>query len=428
MPRETSILEAMKKSKSESSKSEPESKVTTTLLMKDNNYHHHENSAAAAAAAVALSKASPKLTPKLTPTSAKSSREQAYSILMDEDAADGFHAHLVVPDVLDKAPSEKLPITFGDCNSIVMGNLLVPEELRYKPVIDLSRCDPKKFYTLIFTDPDCPNRSMPAEREHLHWLVVNITDNNVSKGEEIAPYKPPLPNLGSGLHRYVFILLEQTRPIIIATEAEKAAMAKAREAEAAAVIAAAAAVATKNNRLHRYVFILLEQTRPIIIATEAEKAAMAKAREAEAAAIMAAAAAVATKNNRVTSAINKAHQKGQTNSLPTTGKNSPAASDKSSINPLIPVQLKRNSFDDNENLLVDRIQFSTKGFMKKYAIIGVVAANFFQTEYNEYVGKQLEAQRQDHSIEKKKEIVKEISKIDEKKTLESLKSLKVGKI
>uniref|UniRef100_A0AC35FFI9 Phosphatidylethanolamine-binding protein n=1 Tax=Panagrolaimus sp. PS1159 TaxID=55785 RepID=A0AC35FFI9_9BILA len=241
MVRETSVLEAMKKSKSE-----PESKVPittttttttatiTTRTATPQNYSQHDSSHHSRS-------------PKLTPASAKSSREQAYSILMDDDAADGFHAHLVVPDVLDKAPADKLPITFGDSVSIVMGNLLVPEELRYKPVIDLSRYDPKKFYTLIFTDPDCPNRSMPTEREHLHWLVVNITDNTVSKGEEIVPYKAPLPNLGSGLHRYVFILLEQTRPIIIATEAEKAAMTKAREAEAAAIITAAAAAATKNR-------------------------------------------------------------------------------------------------------------------------------------------------------------------------------------
>uniref|UniRef100_A0A914Z218 Uncharacterized protein n=1 Tax=Panagrolaimus superbus TaxID=310955 RepID=A0A914Z218_9BILA len=145
MPRETSsILEAMKKSKSES-----ESKITTSM-MNDNN-HHHENNIAAAAISKAASAISKAATPKLAPTSAKSSREQAYSILMDDDAADGFHAHLVVPDVLDKAPTEKLPITFGDSIPIVMGNLLVPEELRYKPVIDLSRCDSKKFYTLIFT-------------------------------------------------------------------------------------------------------------------------------------------------------------------------------------------------------------------------------------------------------------------------------------
>uniref|UniRef100_A0AC35EZR6 Phosphatidylethanolamine-binding protein n=1 Tax=Panagrolaimus sp. PS1159 TaxID=55785 RepID=A0AC35EZR6_9BILA len=372
MVRETSVFEAMKKSKSESESKVPITTTitatitttTTTTATPPQNYSQHDSSHHSRS-------------PKLTSASAKSSREQAYSILMDDDAADGFHAHLVVPDVLDKAPADKLPITFGDSVPIVMGNLLVPEELRYKPVIDLSRCDPKKFYTLIFTDPDCPNRSMPTEREHLHWLVVNITDNTVSKGEEIAPYKAPLPNLGSGLHRYVFILLEQTRPIIIATEAEKAALAKAREAEAAAVITAAAASAATKNR--------------------------------------------------ATSAVKSQH-KGGTNSLPTTGKNSPAASDhKSSINPLIPVQRKRNSFDDNENLLVDRIQFSTKGFMRKYAIIGVAAANFFQTEYNEYVGKQLEAQRRDSSVEKKKEIVKEISKIDEKKTLESLKSLKVSK-
>ena len=204
---------------------------------------------------------------------------------------------------------------------------------------------------------------MPTEREHLHWLVVNITDNNVSKGEEIAPYKSPLPNLGTGnifFHRFRIckVKFHGIFELLIFWEI---------------------------LGLHRYVFILLEQTRPITIATEAEKAALAAARESKLeseAAVAAAAAAPKMQMRAASAAKGGAHQRTTMNTTPVVqatqaGKGSPAASDRAS-NPFIPDQMKRNSFDDNENLLVDRIQFSTKGFMRKYAIIGVAAANFFQ--------------------------------------------------
>ena len=64
---------------------------------------------------------------RLTPM--KSSREVTYSILSEDESVDGFNAHLVVPDVLEKSPPEKLPVTYGDGNSIEMGNLLIPEDV-----------------------------------------------------------------------------------------------------------------------------------------------------------------------------------------------------------------------------------------------------------------------------------------------------------
>ena len=119
MTRETATLEAMKKSKSES-----ETKVThsgSPLI------HHNSTTTSNYSTTSTTSKA-----PKISPSSAKSSREQVYSILSDEDGGDGFHAHLVVPDVLDKAPTEKLPVSFGDSAPIVMGNLLVPEDVSFE--------------------------------------------------------------------------------------------------------------------------------------------------------------------------------------------------------------------------------------------------------------------------------------------------------
>ncbi|KAE9554365.1 hypothetical protein FO519_002424 [Halicephalobus sp. NKZ332] len=315
----------------------------------------------------------PNLTPskgeedeKLTPK--KSSREVVYSILGEDD---GFHAHLVVPDVLERAPPEQLPVAYGDGNSIEMGNLLTPEDLRYKPVIDLEKTDPGRFYCLVMTDPDVPNRAMPTERELLHWLVVNITDRNIAKGEEIVPYKPPLPNMGSGLHRYVFVLLEQTRPITIATEAEKAA--------------------------------LLEKSL---------KSKLQKTSE--------------SKDPKKSSTFLDLETKSKSTVRPSSSTKTSSGSNGTKVK------------DEKEKLLgsstsekiplIECVKFSTKEFTKKYAISGVFAANFLQTEYNEYVGRQLEAEKKGLLEEEKKlEKVKQVMKIDEKKTIDSIKNLKIKK-
>eukprot|EP01132_Coremiostelium_polycephalum_P003294 gene3294-4126_t len=70
--------------------------------------------------------------------------------------------------------------------------------------------DPKEFYTIIFSDPDVPSRTVHIASEYLHSLIYNIPGNDTSKGQVFAPYLGPGPGLGSGIHRYSFILCKQT--------------------------------------------------------------------------------------------------------------------------------------------------------------------------------------------------------------------------
>ncbi|KAH7722088.1 phosphatidylethanolamine-binding protein F40A3.3-like protein [Aphelenchoides avenae] len=125
-----------------------------------------------------------------------------------------FAAHLVVPDVVDRPPLYRLPVKYAHSSDIEIGTTLeMAEEFGNPPRVDMKSMDEDKHYTLIMTDPDVPNRTQPTDREFLHWMVINISRNNVDKGDEIVPYVPPLPQRGSGLHRYVFLLLEQSTPL-----------------------------------------------------------------------------------------------------------------------------------------------------------------------------------------------------------------------
>ncbi len=69
--------------------------------------------------------------------------------------------------------------------------------------------EPNSYYTLIMTDPDAPSRAEPTYREWNHWLVVNIPGDKLSEGEIRSEYVGAGPPQGTGLHRYVFLVLKQ---------------------------------------------------------------------------------------------------------------------------------------------------------------------------------------------------------------------------
>lgn len=69
---------------------------------------------------------------------------------------------------------------------------------------------------IFFPDPDIPVRGY--NREWQHWLVGNIPEDKVAKGEVLTEYVGPAPPKGSGKHRYVFLLYKQNQGAITFTE------------------------------------------------------------------------------------------------------------------------------------------------------------------------------------------------------------------
>lgn len=45
--------------------------------------------------------------------------------------------------------------------------------------------------------------------EWIHWLVVNIPGEDISKGESLIDYIGARPLQGSGFHRYIFLIYKQ---------------------------------------------------------------------------------------------------------------------------------------------------------------------------------------------------------------------------
>ena len=81
------------------------------------------------------------------------------------------------------------------------------EKTSIKPIITLT---PLKLSTFIMYDPDA---TVP---QWVHYLVINIPNGNILKGDEVLSYNGPSPP--SGIHRYIFEQLEQTTPYQVSIE------------------------------------------------------------------------------------------------------------------------------------------------------------------------------------------------------------------
>lgn len=64
-----------------------------------------------------------------------------------------------------------------------------------------------KYYGLVLIDPDA------VHGPRIHWAVINIPGNEIKKGEELFSYNGPAPPVGTGTHRYIFMLFEFDKPI-----------------------------------------------------------------------------------------------------------------------------------------------------------------------------------------------------------------------
>jgi len=82
------------------------------------------------------------------------------------------------------------------------GIFLTPMETQNKPKIEY-KPSPNSLYTLIIHDPDAVGGNL------IHWLIVNISGNNIKNGDELLEYKGPAPPKGSGIHKYIILFLQQ---------------------------------------------------------------------------------------------------------------------------------------------------------------------------------------------------------------------------
>ncbi|XP_031847462.1 protein D2 [Nomia melanderi] len=131
-----------------------------------------------------------------------------FHIIVAANVQSEFEGAKIVPDIIDVAPTEKIEVSYGD-KAVNFGNELTPSETQQIPQIHYKH-EGGVLYTLVLTDPDAPTRK-GYNREFRHWLVGNIPEENIAKGEVLAEYVGPAPPKGSGKHRYVFLVYKQNQ-------------------------------------------------------------------------------------------------------------------------------------------------------------------------------------------------------------------------
>ncbi|XP_043267541.1 protein D2-like [Venturia canescens] len=128
-------------------------------------------------------------------------------------------------DIKITAPNEKIEVKYGD-KAVELGNEFAPTITKDVPEVHYKH-EGGVLYTLALTDPDIPMKGY--YREWKHWLVGNIPEDKVGKGEVLAEYVGPAPPNGTGTHRYIFLLYKQNQGAITFTERRLSARDKARK-------------------------------------------------------------------------------------------------------------------------------------------------------------------------------------------------------
>ncbi|KAK2515576.1 hypothetical protein Q9233_014089 [Columba guinea] len=80
---------------------------------------------------------------------------------------------------------------------VYYGNMVTPSEASSPPAVSYE-ADKGSLWTLLLTNPD---------------RVTNIPGNDMQSGKEICHYLPPFPAMGTGYHRFIFLLFKQDHRI-----------------------------------------------------------------------------------------------------------------------------------------------------------------------------------------------------------------------
>ncbi|XP_039271823.2 protein D2-like isoform X1 [Styela clava] len=120
--------------------------------------------------------------------------------------------HDLKSDLNLNTPCEQTEVSFGSIDVKKGGTKLTPTQVKFAPTVKWT-AEKDQFYTLLMMDLDAPSRKNPTFREWFHWGVINIPENNVNEGEVITTYMGSTPPKGTGPHRYVILVFQQSDKI-----------------------------------------------------------------------------------------------------------------------------------------------------------------------------------------------------------------------
>lgn len=121
-----------------------------------------------------------------------------------------FRYHNLVPQFIDQAPKQLLEVIFPHF-SANLGNVVAATPVTNQPELHWI-CDESAYYTVTMIDVD-PMGDYDLLREASLWVVGNINDCDVHKGQVLTDWFPPSQINGTGNHRILTLLFQQPREI-----------------------------------------------------------------------------------------------------------------------------------------------------------------------------------------------------------------------
>ncbi|EIW75789.1 PEBP-like protein [Coniophora puteana RWD-64-598 SS2] len=126
------------------------------------------------------------------------------------DIKQAFQEHNITPKYIHTVP-EVLSVSYGG-KSISPGEVLPRSQTLERPAVSYHSAKQDTDYAILMIDPDLFTTDDPTG-EVRHWLEIVRFSTGDSSGtatpvRTITEYLPCTPGLGSGQHRYIFVLAE----------------------------------------------------------------------------------------------------------------------------------------------------------------------------------------------------------------------------
>jgi phosphatidylethanolamine-binding protein (PEBP) family uncharacterized protein len=138
----------------------------------------------------------------------KLSNEEYIKLGINQEAATSAKLWNIFPNFVKPfVPKINLQVRHADKTSIARGHFLESKKVQEKPSIKYE-AKSDSFYTLMMVDPDIPLKSTEHDAWN-HYTLVNVPGNDLTQGEVLADWVPPAPPKHTGVHRYIWLLLEQ---------------------------------------------------------------------------------------------------------------------------------------------------------------------------------------------------------------------------
>ncbi|GAA5897649.1 hypothetical protein JCM6882_000060 [Rhodosporidiobolus microsporus] len=121
----------------------------------------------------------------------------------------------ILPEELTASLKGPVKIHFPEATASLGEEVERPKTLS-QPEIEFPEADAGASYTLIMTDPDLFKHNDPVSGQVRHWLQSSVNFDATTKRTTTSlnppvlnSYVPPSPAIGTGKHRYIFILAKE---------------------------------------------------------------------------------------------------------------------------------------------------------------------------------------------------------------------------